>query len=481
MKTSCKNRFVIFAGVLTLSIFACNLFNIGEESASSLATTTAQPTLPPTATMSGSDLTAVAEEAENKTLVAEYTPTAVPPNLTATGLQVTQVSGYINTFESLEIVGLVHNQTDRTVDMIEVEIQVLNAGGNEIYTDKTFTALDRLAPGEEAPFSLTVYEDLGGAPATYVAYVVGNGTIDDLKRTEVQIKNMQMTTDEDGDIYITGELVNNNNNPVIVNSMAAATFDSAAQILTANYQSVLSRYLEPDESGYFRISMSGPISGPDSIDTYTVYLDAEQSEPLERASISINTTNDYVDVYGNYHLVGEVTNSGDTHYNVNLVAGVYNVQGNVVDAADFSLALETLAPGETAPFDFNFWGPLNYNQDSIRTIESYNIVVDDAWTWSTETGMTNLSTLENAREDGDEALYFTGKLVNNTTGLVDSAVIVVFLRDFQSGDIVATNFDYDYEKLEPGATYEYAVEIPLWAGLDINSVVVNYIVKGTKP
>ena len=481
MKTSCKNRFVIFAGVLTLSIMACNLFNIGEDSAASFATSTTQPTLALTATLPGFELTVRAEEAAIKTQVAEYTPTAVPPNITATGLQVSQVSGYINTFESLEVVGMVQNQTDRAVDMIEVEVQVLDAGGNEIYTDKTFTAVDRLAPGEEAPFSLTVYEDLGGAASSYVAYVVGNGTIDDLKRTEVQITKLQMTTDEDGDIYVTGELVNNNNYPVIVNSMAAATFDSAAQILTANYQSVLNRYLESGQSGYFRISMSGPISGPDSIDAYTVYLDAEQSEPLERASISINTTNDYLDVYGNYHLVGEATNSGDTHYNVSLVAGVYNVQGNVIDAADFSLALETLAPGETAPFDFTLWGPLNYDQDLFKTIESYNVIVDDAWTWSTETGMTNLSTLENAREDGDDALYFTGKIINNTTGLVDSAVIVVFLRDYQSGDIIATNFDYDYEKLEPGETYEYAVEILLWAGLDINSVVVNYIVKGTKP
>lgn len=481
MKTSCKNRFVIFAGVLTLSIMACNLFNIGEYSTSSPAPSTTQPTIAPTASIPGFDLTARAEEAEIKTQVAEYAPTAVPPNITASGLLVTQVSGYIDTFESLEVVGLVQNQTDRTVDMIEVEVQVLDAGGNEIYTDKTFTALDRLAPGEEAPFSLTVYEDLGGAESSYVAYVVGNGTIDDLKRTEVQISHMQMTTDKDGDIYVTGELVNNNDNPVRVNSMAAATFDSANQILTANYQSVLNRYLEPGQSGYFRVSMSGPISGPDSIDTYTVYLDAEQSEPLERASISINSTNDYVDVYGNYHLVGEATNSGDTHYNVSLIAGVYDVQGNVVDAADFSLPLETLAPGETAPFDFTFWGPLNYNQNLVRTIESYNIVVDDAWTWSTETGMANLSTLANAREDGEDALYFTGQIVNNTTGLVDSAVIIVFLRDYQSGDVVATNFDYDYEKLEPGTTYDYSVEIPLWAGFDINSVVVNYIVKGTKP
>jgi len=481
MKTSCRNRFVIFAGVLTLSIMACNLFNIGEDSASSSTTSTSQPTIALTATMSGFDLTARAEEAAIKTQVAEYTPTSIPPNITASGLQITQVSGYIDTFESLEVVGLVHNQTDRSVDMIEVEVQILDAGGNEIYTDKTFTALDRLAPGEKAPFSLTVYEDLGGADSSYVAYVVGNGTIDDLKRTEVRVTNMQMTTDEDGDIYVTGELVNDNDNPVIVKSMAAATFDSADQILTANYQSVLSRYLEPGQSGYFRVSMSGPISGPDIIDTYKVYLDAEQSEPLERASISINTTNDYVDVYGNYHLVGEATNSGDTYSYVNLIAGVYDVQGNIVDTADFSLPLETLAPGEAAPFDFTFWGPLNYNQSLVRTIESYNIDVDDFWTWSTETGMANLSTLQNAREDGDDALYFTGQIVNSTNGLVDSAVIVVFLRDYQSGDIVATNFDYDYEKLEPGETYDYAVEIPLWTGFDINSVVVNYIVKGTKP
>ena len=481
MNTSCKNRFVIFAGVLTLSIMACNLFNIGEYSTSSPAASTTQPIIAPTATMPGFDLTASAEEAEIKTQVADYTPTVVPPNITASGLQVTQVSGYIDTFESLEVVGLVQNQTDRTVDMIEVEVQVLDAGGNEIYTDKTFTALDRLAPGEEAPFSLTVYEDLGGADSSYVAYVVGNGTIDDLKRTEVRVTHMQMTIDKDGDIYVTGELVNDNDNPVIVNSMAAATFDSTNQILTANYQSVLNRYIEPGQSGYFRVSMSGPISGPDIIDTYTVYLDAEESEPLERASISINSTHDYVDVYGNYHLVGEATNSGDTHYNVSLIAGVYDVQGDVVDAADFSLPLETLAPGETAPFDFTFWGPLNFNQDLVRTIESYSIVVDDAWTWSTETGMANLSTLANAREDGDDALYFTGQIVNSTTGLVDSAVIVVFLRDYQSGDVVATNFDYYYEKLEPGTTYDYTVEIPLWAGFDINSVVVNYIVKGTKP
>mgnify|MGYP001813764944 FL=1 len=169
MKISHKIRFLIFLGVLTISILGCNLFNIGEEATSTPAIPTTQSDFAPTATMSGFMLTTRAEEVASMTTEAESTPTTVPPNVTASGLQVTQVSGYIDTFESLQVVGLVENQTDRTVDMVEVEVQVLDAEGNEIYTDKTFTALGRLAPGEESPFSLTVYEDLGRAASSYMA------------------------------------------------------------------------------------------------------------------------------------------------------------------------------------------------------------------------------------------------------------------------------------------------------------------------
>jgi hypothetical protein len=481
MKASRKKRFLIFSGVLAISLMACNLVGIIENSASTPTTPTAQSIIAPTATISGFTLTARAEEAASLTEEVETTPVVIPPNVTASGLQVSQVNGYIDTFGSLQVVGLVENQTERTVGMVEVEIQVLDAEGNEIYTDKTFTATERLTPGEDSPFSLTVYEELGNAASSFMAYVVGNVTIDDLVRANVQVTNMQMTTDQDGDIHITGELINNNDFPVIVNSMSAATFDNTDQVVTANYQSVLTRYLEADQNGYFRVSMSGPITGPDIIDDYTVYLDPEQVEPQERATISVVTTNEYVDLYGNFHLVGEATNTGETHYNVNFVTGVYNGQGNIIDAADHTLAQETLAPGETAPFDVVLWGPLNYEPNLVNTVESHNIIIDDAWTWSTKNGMVELSTLETTREDSDEALYFTGQLINSTSGLVDSAVIIVSLRDPQSGQVLATNFDYYYEVLEPGAIYEYTIEIPKWEDFDINSVIVNYIVKGTKP
>jgi hypothetical protein len=477
IKISHNQRCLIFATMLACSMVACNLLNIVQGSSTPTLQTTTVTTGP---TLTPAETTPKAEETFTSTPEGENIPTEIPPNITASGIRVTQVSGYIDTFESLEVVGVVQNQTDRGVDMIEVEIQVLDAGENVIYTDKTFTALDHLAPGEESPFSLTVYEDLAGADS-YSAYVVGNGTIDDLIRSEVSVNNVQMTIDKDGDIYITGELVNDNDFPVMVNSMAAATFSDINQIVTANYHSVLTRYLGPGQNGYFRVTMSGPISGPDIIDSYQLYVDAIQSDPLELASLSITTTNAYIDFYGNYHLVGEVTNLGDSHYNFDLTAGVYDTQGFVIDAASVTLAQETLAPDETAPFDFNIWGPLNYNPDLIDTIESHSVVIDDAWTWSTKTGMVNLSTLENAREDSEEALNFSGKIVNSTNSTVDSAVIVVALRDYQSDTIIATNFDYYYEELEPGATYDYLVEIPLWEGIDLTSIVVDYIVKGTKP
>ena len=227
--------------------------------------------------------------------------------------------------------------------------------------------------------------------------------------------------------------------------------------------------------------MSGPAIGIENIEEYSIYLDAEYTDLVELTPLEITTTHEYVDIYGNYHLVGEATNLGEAHYNISLVAGIYDIHGKVVDAADLSLPLETLAPGETVPFDFTFWGPLNYNEDLVSSIESHNIIIDHFWTWSTETGMVNLTTQENVRDDSDEAIYFTGKIINSSPSTVDSAVVLVFLLDYQSGDILATNYDYDYEVMEHGATYDYTIEIPLWDDFDPESAVVNYVVKGTTP
>jgi len=178
MKASRKKRFLIFSGVLIISIMACNLFNIGENSASIPATPTAQPILAPTATKSGFNLTARAEEVASLTKEAESTPIAIPPNVTASGLKVTQVNGYVDTFGSLQVVGIVENQTERTVGMIEIEVQVLDAEGNEIsreiysydYQDGELTPRDKL---QVFPSALELIA--GGTPAQLTARLFPKG------------------------------------------------------------------------------------------------------------------------------------------------------------------------------------------------------------------------------------------------------------------------------------------------------------------
>lgn len=479
MKTTQNTRLVLFTLTLAFALMACNLLTGQKSPAVPSPIPSIEVIIEPTATIQHIEPTATPQDTEPTPEMVETTPTVSAPNVIAGSLQVLEVSGYTNTFGNLIVVGLVTNQTERAVDMIEIEVEVLDTSGNSLYQDITYTALDNLAPGETSPFSLSIYEDLTAA-SEYVAIVVGNGTTE-LDRAEVQITNTQIIIDDDGDIYVTGELVNDNYHPVIVNSMAAATLDEADKIVTANYHSVLNRYIDPGQSGYFRVMMTGPTDGTEMIKNHVIYIDTERREPFDLTPVSATVTADYVDTYGYYHLVGEVTNSGEANFNISLVAAVVDNNGNIIDAADINLPLDTLAPGESAPYDFTFWGPLTYNEGLVETIDHHVVVVDNYWSWTTETAMIDLFTSENASEYNNDVGTFSGKIVNNSNGTIESAVIVIALRDLQSGEVVATNYDYSYDELPQGATYDYMLDITLWPGFDETSVVVNYIVKGSQP
>ena len=110
-------------------------------------------------------------------------------------------------------------------------------------------------------------------------------------------------------------------------SLAAATFDASGELIGAESTSIMPRYLDPDDSGPFRISL--PSSGVgDSVDSYEIYVDAQVDDPYEPILISIGDiyedgyAHDYLDYFGNLHLVTTLTNEGSVSYNVTLLAGI---------------------------------------------------------------------------------------------------------------------------------------------------------------
>jgi hypothetical protein len=465
-------RYVRFLGivlVLVAGMLACNI-------------SAAEPTAAPTPTTIPVIPTDVPEATDAPEPTAELTATE-PAATEGTGevapIEIVQVNGFLDTFDSWNIVGLVRNNTDRIVDSIEIEVELFDASGNSLYVSTTFVDLFSIAPGEITTFSHTVFEEVTGAD-TFVATVIGNSTTE-IERAYPDVTNTSMVHDDSGDTHITGELVNNTDQPIQINSLSGATFDVDGQVLTAGGYSVSIRYLNPGETGPFRISLTGADTGTSTIDSFVVYTDAGFTDPLGPFGLTISDAFDYVDTFDGLHLVGEVTNDGDLTLNVNLIAAIYAADGTVLDASDISLPINALPPGETLPYDFDFWGPINDTTGLLGQADRYTIQVDAYWTWETTTELIVLTTQNDVNEFDDFGGEFTGQVVNDSGGAISNITIVVYLRDLATGQVVASGYDFIFDELADAATGDYTVFVDVPADFVVDSAEYFIIVVGERP
>lgn len=441
----------------------------------------AEPTAPPAAT--SVPATATTPPQPTATLAPTSAPEATAAPTTASGevppIEIVMVNGYLDTFESWNIVGLVRNNTDRAIDNVEIEVELFDANEASLYKETTYIDLYSLAPGEVSPFSYVVYETLPTADH-FLATVVGNG-VTELSRAVPEVVNTRLTHDDSGDTHLTGEILNSTDQPIVVNSLAGATFDASGQILTANSYSVSIRYLDPGSSGPFRITIPGADTGTEAIDSFEIFVDAEVSEPIAPFGVTISDAYNYIDTFDNLHLTGEVTNDGTATLNINLIAAIYDVNGIVLDAADVTLPFSAVAPGETVPYDFDFWGPLNYAIGLVDEADSYTIQVDAYWTWDTTTELITLSTQNDVNTIDAFGGEFNGQVVNDSGGAISNVTILIYMRDLASGQVIATGYDYYFDEIAAGGTVDYTVFVDVPTDFDVNSAEYFVVVKGERP
>ena len=404
-------------------------------------------------------------------------PEAPPPE---NEVYVKTVNGYRDDLGYLHIIGLVTNNTDRAVDNVEVEVDILDSDGNSLHVEITTIALYALAPGETSPFSYWVSEDLPNADG-YTATIVGQSAAE-IDRATIKVDGDLLVVDDNGDIHISGKLVNNTINPIQVDSLAAASFGENGELYTADSHSVIVRHLDPGEDAPFRVTMTGPEGGTSDIVEYEIYIDAEAANPVEIFEFSIPDEHYYYfDSYGSFHLVGEVTNNNDEFLTLSLVAGIYDADGNVVDAATTDIPTFSIAPGETLPYDFHYWGSLNYKAGTIDTARNYFAQWDPYWTWTSSTEYVELSTKNDDHNVGTSLIEFTGDVVNNSGEEVNGATVIISLYDIESEELVAMGYGGIYDPIASNATTGYQVWIDIPADFDFDSVEVVIVAKGDLP
>lgn len=468
-----RQRMLFLSILATLVIFACQ--------AGAAPTATLAPTNPPPPTNTVEPPTATPEPAPTE--APTETPAEVPTESGSTDtspiISIDQVHGYYDIYDTLNVAGLVTNNTSRAVDNVEIEVEIFDANNTSLYKDTVYADLYTLAPGETSPFSLYVFDDVPDAD-NFVATVVGNSTTD-LNRTSVDVTHSLMTIDDDGSVHLTGELVNNTDQPILINSLAGAVFNGTGELVLAESYTVMIRYLDPGATGPFRVTITGPRAGTDDLANYQIYIDAETTDAAGPFNLTVSDAKNYQDDFDSLHLVGQVKNDGTQNLSVYLVAGLYDDAGNVLDAVSLTLPVDVLKPGEFSPYDFTYWSIVDNTTGMLGAIKEYSVQVDGWWTYETTTEQFDMTTANDTYTFDNYGGTFTGQVVNNTGGPIGYATVLVYLVSKETGEIVATADTFLYEEIADGASLDYTLYLYAEKGLDINSVDYYILAKGERP
>jgi hypothetical protein len=394
-------------------------------------------------------------------------------------LTITTLQGYLDEYGYWHIVGLLRNDSQLALSDIEMEVDMLDDAGTSLYKQVTSTMINHLAPGESSPFEVWVYEALPNVES-YTAKVISSNTTD-LQRASMEITNVIQVVDQFDTIYLTGEVINNGTQPVEVTNLAASLYNDSGEIVTAGTVNVIRQHLEPGEIGPFRFNLYAPANLLSSLTRYEFHPDVIVAQPAQEFSHELSSFNNYLDISGNFHLFGTLTNTSDLVMSVAMVAGIYDAAGIVLDASSTILPVISIAPGEQIPFDFVTWGAMSYTEDGYAKAAEYSVDIDYYQTYETSIELVPLTTQEDANTFTLGEAKFFGSVVNDSGQDLAGATVIVALYARDTGSLIATNYDWIIEEISNGDTATYDVDLPVPQGFDPNNMEYELIARGEVP
>ncbi len=379
-------------------------------------------------------------------------PTAQVPQ--SGTLDIVNSFGYKDSSGYYHVVGLIRNGTTQALGNIELNLELKDTAGKTLLRDNNGQPvpnvqfgpmLDTLAPGESSPFDYYVNTASVGEPAPNGFKVtVAAQQASQVTRANVAVQNVQMVADTSGSLYITGEIINQDNKPAEIASYAAAALDGSNNVVADSGTGSLTRLLAPagDSSGNDRTAFSIQIDSPgDVAKSPAVFLDAVQPDNYIPSNVAVQISNTYFDDNKEYHVVGTMTNNDKALLTIRLVAGLYAKDGTPLDADTLDSALD-LAPGQSLPFDLNSFSVVGGLPDQAAKLDHYTVQVDPYWTFASNNQTVPLQTSDDKKTDNGSGQWDVSGTVTNTSGKqLSSVTVVVGMYDAQNKLIATESTD----------------------------------------
>lgn len=383
------------------------------------------------------------------------------------------------------LVGEVANNTAAPVSSLSLRLEWFDAAGASLGSDAGYALVTNLAPGETAPFIYNIY-DSGLQLNSFTATIGEFTSSQELSRAQLDVEHAVLTVDDFGDFHCTGELVNNGSAPATIAGLAAAILDGNGVMVTADTYWAAARYLAPAERSPFRITPLGFSGAAAAGYSCRIFIDAVIAEAIPPSPLAFVDadgdgnldTHYFVDSFGGGHLVGEVVNNGSEPLSVQLVAGLYDGGGNVIDA-DFASLPVPLDPGQALPFDFTSLSATNFNETLAGQAARFTVQVDPYWTFPVFTRQVELKPQNGVAANDNGTITETVEVLNDQSFAVDYAFVIARVAD-SSGRVVG----YGYTSTTPVAAGEIvgvSVVIYVDPALDPASLTVSVLAVAPLP
>ena len=396
----------------------------------------------------------------NPTVASEVVPGQV---------NVRETTGFSDEYNYWYVYGLVSNDSEQAVSGIEIEIKLLDANGNVLYTDTTNTANLTLDAGESSPFTFYTYESVSGVESVSAAVI--NSLPTSIGRAGLDFSGVQVWYDEAfNDVYVSGNVTNNNAEAVNIHGLAGTLRDANGALATANVAYPFLHHLEAGISAPFNIMFDAPYDQGAALTDYAFYLDAEFASATTYYNLVTSQEHyGYLDAYEDFHLVGILTNNSDAYLNVRLLAGIYDEAGNCIDASSLFLPM-AVAPGESMPYDFDLWGALDSSREAYESATQFEIFIDWYSTYEAYLIPSVISTTDDNNTYDGYTATFTGNVLNNSGRDLDSATIIVSLYDRTTGELIATDYSHTTGPISNNSAVPYTANLYPQADFDPTNV-----------
>jgi len=416
-------------------------------------------------------------------------PAATATKVLSGKLDVGQLTSYVDGVKYYRVVGLVTNGTDKPVDNIVLAVQLADASGKTVLKDdsgnptSTVTInpmLGALGSGESSPFEF--FMDSGGADTSgwkSKITVASSDALDTLDRATIGVENNLTTTDSSGDVWLTGELVNHSDQPAQINDLAGAAVPDVNTIAAASTASAVSRLLAPagDKFGLdrtpFEIKLVGPVPSGAAAQFYIDAVLAQPDTLQSTTGLQLKLETAYVTSSDHVSVIATISNSGTETVTSRAVAGLYDAQGRVIDAAYEDTTFD-IPPGASSQAIVYYFGSVNGNSDLIGKVVSYTAQIDPYWTFSVSHGVVSLKATKVTTETNGSTVTIKGTIVNTTKQTLDNPQVIVLARG-ASGKIVAGDWTgaSGSNTLAAGAQTTFSLDLDLPKDADASQLTYD--------